>query len=187
MVKYEYNAWGEHTVTDTSGISLGTKNPFRYRSYFYDTETKLYFLKTRYYDPEIGRFINMDSIDYADPESINGLNLYAYCGNNPVMGYDPDGTIDFGKIFAASVIVIGASLLIALTAGSAAIAIAGALGFSANMVAVIGSTVTLTALGSGMCTGFGELYNQIADKKSENINLGSVFVSTAGVHLMVHL
>ena len=43
-------------------------------------------------DPETGRFISQDSIDYADPESINGLNLYAYCGNNPVMNVDPTGT-----------------------------------------------------------------------------------------------
>ena len=67
-------------------------NPFRYRSYYYDTETELYYLQTRYYDPELGRFISQDSIEYADPETINGLNLYAYCGNNPVMNVDPTGT-----------------------------------------------------------------------------------------------
>lgn len=66
-------------------------NPFRYRGYYYDTETKLYYLQTRYYDPETGRFLNMDSIDYADPENLNGLNLYAYCNNNPVMYVDPTG------------------------------------------------------------------------------------------------
>ena len=91
VVQYVYNAWGEHNVYGSKATTIGALNPFRYRSYFYDTETGLYFLKTRYYDPEIGRFISMDSIDYANPESINGLNLYAYCGNNPVMGYDPDG------------------------------------------------------------------------------------------------
>ena len=48
-------------------------------------------MQTRYYDPEIGRFISQDSIEYADPETINGLNLYAYCGNNPVMAIDPNG------------------------------------------------------------------------------------------------
>ncbi len=67
-------------------------NPFRYRSYYYDTETELYYLQTRYYDPELGRFISQDSIEYAAPETINGLNLYAYCGNNPVMNIDPTGT-----------------------------------------------------------------------------------------------
>ena len=51
----------------------------------------LYYLKTRYYDPEVGRFINMDGISYADPETINGLNLYAYCLNNPVNYSDSSG------------------------------------------------------------------------------------------------
>lgn len=68
-------------LTDSSHI--GNRNPFRYRGYFYDVETGLYYLQTRYYDPEIGRFLNMDDISYADPEQFHGLNLYAYCGNNP--------------------------------------------------------------------------------------------------------
>ena len=55
------------------------------RGYYYDTETELYFLKTRYYDPEVGRFISVDGIEYLDPETINGLNLYAYCNNNQIL------------------------------------------------------------------------------------------------------
>ena len=55
-------------------------------------ETELYYLKSRYYDPEVGRFITIDDISYLNSESINGLNLYAYCGNNPVMNVDPNGT-----------------------------------------------------------------------------------------------
>ena len=47
----------------------------------------------RYYDPEIGRFISPDTVDYLDPESTHGLNLYAYCNNNPVMYYDPTGHV----------------------------------------------------------------------------------------------
>ena len=90
VVKYVYDAWGNHIISG-SNTALGKLNPFRYRSYFYDTEMGLYYLKTRYYDPTIGRFINMDSVMYADPETINGLNLYAYCNNNPVNNIDPDG------------------------------------------------------------------------------------------------
>mgnify|MGYP001086981244 CR=1 FL=1 len=96
-VRYEYDAWGNHVVTDKNGnpvtSGIGELNPFRYRSYYYDTETELYYLQTRYYDPELGRFISQDSIEYAAPETINGLNLYAYCGNNPVMYVDPTGTM----------------------------------------------------------------------------------------------
>ncbi len=71
---------------------IATFNPFRYRSYYFDTETSLYYLQTRYYDPELGRFISADSIEYLDPETLGGLNLYAYCGNNPVMAVDDTGS-----------------------------------------------------------------------------------------------
>ena len=99
VVKYAYDAWGMATATDGNGVKITSTthvanlNPFRYRSYNYDTEMKLYFLKTRYYDSEVGRFISPDSIEYLNPDSINGLNLYAYCVNNPVMNVDPNGTI----------------------------------------------------------------------------------------------
>ncbi|MCI8368147.1 MAG: RHS repeat-associated core domain-containing protein [Clostridia bacterium] len=97
VARYEYDAWGNHVVTDKNGnpitSGIGVLNPFRYRSYYYDTETELYYLQTRYYDPELGRFISQDSIEYAAPETINGLNLYAYCANNPVMYVDPTGTM----------------------------------------------------------------------------------------------
>ena len=97
MVEYVYDAWGNHAVLDANGNDLtssshiGNRNPFRYRGYFYDVETGLYYLQTRYYDPEIGRFLNMDDISYADPEQFHGLNLYAYCGNDPVNNVDPTG------------------------------------------------------------------------------------------------
>ena len=110
VVKYTYDAWGNHAVEvfDTACSTLATLNPFRYRGYYYDTETELYFLKTRYYDPEIGRFMTIDGIEYLDPETINGLNLYAYCGNNPVMNVDPNGK--FFHTFLLVSIGIGAAI-----------------------------------------------------------------------------
>ena len=112
VVEYSYDAWGNRQVSG-SNTKLGNLNPFRYRSYFYDTETELYYLNTRYYDPVYCRFINMDSFDYADPEQLNGLNLYAYCANNPVMGYDPDGTfvISIGIVTALGIAAAGSALL----------------------------------------------------------------------------
>ena len=62
------------------------------RGYYYDVETGLYYLNTRYYDPFACRFINADDISYIEPETINGLNLYAYCLNNPIIYLDPYGT-----------------------------------------------------------------------------------------------
>ena len=99
MIKYYYDAWGNHMIVNanisdseiTNLSPIGDINPFRYRGYYYDVETGLYFLQTRYYDPEVGRFLNRDSVQYADPETINGLNLYAYCLNNPVEYADPTG------------------------------------------------------------------------------------------------
>ena len=92
VVKYTYDAWGNHTVEDNTDCGLGTLNPFRYRGYYYDTETGLYYLQTRYYDPEIGRFVAIDDAAYLAPDTIGGLNLYSYCNNNPVMCVDPWGT-----------------------------------------------------------------------------------------------
>ena len=110
IARYEYDAWGNNVVTDKDGnlvtSGIGVLNPFRYRSYYYDTETELYYLQTRYYDPELGRFISQDSIEYAAPETINGLNLYAYCGNNPVMNIDPTGTFFIGFLIALAGIAL---------------------------------------------------------------------------------
>ena len=92
VVKYKYDAWGNCVVdASTTNTELAILNPFRYRSYYFDTETGFYFLKTRYYDPVIGRFMTIDDLSYLDTDSINGLNLYAYCGNNPVNRIDPLG------------------------------------------------------------------------------------------------
>ena len=103
MVKYTYDAWGNHTITDYTEFGLGDINPIRYRGYYYDTETGLYYLKSRYYDPQTGRFISMDDISYLDPETIGGVNLYAYCLDNPIKYIDPSG-----RITLLACVVIGA-------------------------------------------------------------------------------
>ena len=90
IAEYSYDAWGNGTVvSDYNGY--GARNPFRYRGYYFDTDLNMYYLMTRYYDPQTGRFINADTIEYLDPEAINGLNLYAYCNSNPVMNTDSTG------------------------------------------------------------------------------------------------
>ena len=88
--KYSYTAFGECTIeVDEQGIA--TKNPIRYRSYYYDEEINLYYLHTRYYDPEIGRFMTIDDVSYLAPDTINGMNLYVYCLNNPICFIDRVG------------------------------------------------------------------------------------------------
>lgn len=95
--RYVYDAWGNHKVLNADGTEnastefIGNKNPFRYRSYYWDSEFALYYLKSRYYDPELGRFISADGVSYLNPESVAGMNLYAYCENNPVKKIDSNG------------------------------------------------------------------------------------------------
>lgn len=99
VVEYEYDDWGKVlSVTGTLAGTVGVQNPFRYRGYYYDEESGLYYLNSRYYDPETGRFISADEIAYLGPDGLSlSFNLFVYCGNNPVMGYDPMGELDWGE------------------------------------------------------------------------------------------
>ena len=98
VVVYRYDAWGEVLVSsDASGFGLAKINPLRYRGYYYDQETGLYYLQTRYYDPKVRRFLNADdaSVLTKDPEQLTEKNLYAYCDDNPVMYRDAAGMFAF--------------------------------------------------------------------------------------------
>ncbi len=87
VAEYEYDSWGNCTIPfDTNDIA--DINPLRYRGYYYDSDTNLYYLQSRYYDANIGRFINADS---ADMISKNALNLFSYCACNPIMYVDSNG------------------------------------------------------------------------------------------------
>ncbi len=93
VVSYTYDAWGNVlSVTGSMAGTLGTLNPLRYRGYVYDTETKLYYLNSRYYNPATGRFVNAD-IFVSTGQGVLGSNMFAYCNNNPVMYVDPSGAI----------------------------------------------------------------------------------------------
>jgi len=88
---YVYDAWGNPlTTTGTMADTLGKLNPFRYRGYVYDTETGLYYLQSRYYNPETGRFINADSYALTGQGVLSG-NMFAYCDNNPITRIDANG------------------------------------------------------------------------------------------------
>lgn len=91
VVEYAYDSWGKQlSCTGSLASTLGAQNPFRYRGYIYDPETALYYLQTRYYDPETARFINAD-IYVSTGQGVLGHNMYAYCGNNPVARVDDEG------------------------------------------------------------------------------------------------
>ena len=166
-------------------------NPFRYRGYYYDTETGLYFLQTRYYDPEIGRFLTIDDTEYLAPETINGLNLYAYCLNNPVMRTDSQGTnwwTDFwgnvGNWFVGVGNAIWNGLTTAVTAVGnffqdyGALIGVGLLAFGALAGGIVLNILTgglvgsvLLGAGIGFFTGVtGNISNQISTKGLKNFN-----------------
>ncbi len=94
--EYVYDAWGNCTIeaTGADNIEIMETNPFRYRGYYWDKELNFYYLQTRYYDPQTGRFINADNVGYGltQFELLNGLNLYSYCLNNPIGYTDESGS-----------------------------------------------------------------------------------------------
>ena len=96
VVKYKYDAFGRCSWLESTNNDLAQSNPIRYRSYCYDEDTGLYYLNARYYNPQWRRFISPDSTEYLDSETPNGLNLYAYCGNDPVNYADPSGHFGIG-------------------------------------------------------------------------------------------
>ena len=106
---YEYDAWGNViSITDNNGNAItspnhiGNLNPFRYRGYYQDTETGLYYLMSRYYDPITHRFINADGYFQSGTSILDG-NTFAYCGNNPVSRADTGGDSWFSDIAATIV------------------------------------------------------------------------------------
>lgn len=97
VARYAYDAWGNVlSVTDANGNAItewyhiANANPIRYRGYYYDSDLDLYYLQSRYYDSETGRFINADGY-VSTGQGVLSYNMFAYCGNNPVNRVDPDG------------------------------------------------------------------------------------------------
>ena len=90
LVSYYYDAWGNTTIfySNNGSSTTAVKNNLTYRGYYYDSDISMYYLQSRYYDSNTGRFINADSILV---DSLLGYNLFAYCDNNPVNRVDPTG------------------------------------------------------------------------------------------------
>lgn len=97
VAKYIYDAWGNHKIVDSLNNEItdltnpGHINPIRYKGYYFDTETGLYYLLSRYYDPSSMQFISPDDYCYLNVNNVSGHYLYAYCYNNPVNLADCDG------------------------------------------------------------------------------------------------
>ncbi len=177
VANYYYDAWGNVTQI-TGNTALAQTNPLRYRSYYYDSETGYYHLKSRYYSPEVGRFLNADSV--LDSRNTNALNLFVYCGNNPVNNQDPDGQFFFGALIggivggatgALAAAVKGKSIKAGLLTGAVTGALTGAL---CDAVTTCGMSAILAVALCGVVVGAGNLINQYAnyrvEKKSQTKN-----------------
>lgn len=112
---YTYDAWGNFTVTVSSSVTtlesliVREYNPIRYRGYYYDIETEWYYLQSRYYNPEWGRFINADGY-VSTGTGILGYNMFAYCNNNPIMFVDTAGQVPI-TFLVLTVLVLSTALL----------------------------------------------------------------------------
>jgi RHS repeat-associated protein len=157
IVGYTYDAWGKCTVTfDVSGCDVATVNPYRYRGYYFDNEIGMYYLQSRYYDANVGRFINGDDIAF-----ICGFtkplfnNLFFYCNNSSPNFKDSSGY--FAITIAAGVTIsFGTAVaLIALTVFAFAYA------FDRNFRNAINQLITM--LVQGAIDGIGYLSNVISD------------------------
>ena len=150
VVEYIYDAWGNQVYcTGSFRNTLGKHNPLRYRSYIYDEETGLYYLQSRYYNPEIGRFINADDVDVLGANGdFASLNLFAYCGNNPVSRADSNGY--FWHLVVGGVIggIIGAICSAASGGDAVDVLIGAAAGAAGGVLAASGAGVVVQALGS---------------------------------------
>ena len=181
IARYSYDAWGNQIVEylnnegkfvaiekdfEYNNISeinrfIAFKNPFRYRSYYYDFETNLYYLNSRYYDSEIGRFINADDIGNIDitGNSINGLNLYAYCLNNPVNDTDSNGAASWWQwlLFGiGALLVVAATVVVTVASGGTALGVFGTIVLGAAKGALIG-----VAIGSVVGITGGAIYSAV--------------------------
>ena len=180
VVEYVYDAWGAVREVHASGYYsyLARYNPLRYRGYVYDHETGLYYLQSRYYNPEMGRFINADSIAYlgADGSPLS-YNLFAYCSNNPVMGYDPSGQWGWKTQLAIGLaaLAVGLAVLTAIPTGGASLVVSTMVGTmvisSSTAVAAGGSLVIVGTImtGNALIKSTSASISQAKTKGKENV------------------
>ena len=195
VVEYRYDSWGKLLSTSGSLAStLGKDNPFRYRGYVYDEETGFYYLQSRYYNPEVGRFISADDTEYlgADGSALS-YNLFAYCLNNPVNRTDADGNWslpNWAKVAVGAVAIAGLAVATVCTGGAAGViagaALTGAIsgGISGAVSGAISGSIENGWEGAldGVCTGFmsGTLIGGITGAATSGLSMATGAVKVVG-------
>ena len=108
VVSYTYDSWGKLlSIEGSAKDTIGVQNPFRYRGYYYDTETGFYYLNSRYYDPAVGRWLspepNVYTNGFDNGAGLTGYNVYSYCANNPISFSDSKGEFIFTAIIVGAI------------------------------------------------------------------------------------
>ena len=172
ICEYDYDAWGNCEVHNRDIDDfyddepfIVQNNPFRWKGYYYDIETELYYCNYRYYSPLLCSWISPDSLDYLDPETVGGIDLYCYCNNNPVMYVDPSGHDWDWNTFWSGLFMVGtaiAAIALSVTTFGAGIPLA--------MSIVAGVT-----LGAGVLTGINSVATMIEAGTQYNFMRDGVF------------
>ena len=160
VASYTYDPYGK--VLTATG-TLAEKNPLRYRGYYYDSESGLYYLQSRYYDPATRRFVNADSYS-STGQGLLGCNMFAYCNNSPILFCDSNGQLGLFAIGAiAAAVISGISNAVATAVDGGTVTeclVAGAIGAATGVVgyligsinpAVLGYAVAGRAVSSAIC------------------------------------
>jgi len=186
-VEYIYgNAWGDHgTMYPNNGYESAARyNPFRYRGYYYDSDLMLYYLQSRYYDPNTCRFINADG--QLNTDHLLGTNLFAYCYNNPVMYIDPLGCapdwnlllqgallVTMGVVAVAAVAAAPVSCLLVVELAYFAVAAAGA------TAATVGASEVYESF-----TGENPVKDSVGEQAYDALKYGSVTIMSMGASII---
>ena len=158
---YTYDAWGRVTENATSADTenITETNPIRYRGYYYDTETRLYYVNSRYYDPAVKRFLNSDDSEIIDGSNAHLLenNLFAYCFNNPINMIDEDGN---WPQWAKNLLKVGIGIAAIGIGVAATVATGGAA--APVLLASIKIAATSAALGAITGAGLGAISSRLS-------------------------
>ncbi len=172
VAEYEYDAWGNFTILRNTN-NIANTNPLRYRGYYYDTGTNLYYLQSRYYDANISRFINADDVAMLAKDT-STANLYAYTNNNSVNAIDPNGhwVVSIG-VEATAACVFG-------VCAAYSVSIDGKGNFA--VMATVGATIMFNIGASiGIYASFYPAYNSINNIKGWGFSTGVSWM--AGLYL----